>query len=128
MLSAGASPSTSSPTGNYAVSKITIAQVYVLLSTLKAKKDDPAEYENKVNRLNKVRNCPSIAPVAVAGHYCCSSQRPIPMPTTVVQPCLILLHLCLAVIFLYHFFSFPLSKCLSCFPTSRLSFSSPVLT
>ncbi|KAK7698280.1 CCR4-NOT core subunit cdc39 [Diaporthe eres] len=48
------SPSTSSPTGNYAVSKITIAQVYVLLSTLKAKKDDPAEYENKVNRLNKL--------------------------------------------------------------------------
>ena len=39
------------------MSKITIAQVYVLLSTLKAKKDDPAEYENKVNRLNKVRNC-----------------------------------------------------------------------
>lgn len=56
MLSAGASPSTSSPTGNYAVSKITVAQIYVLLSTIKAKKDDPAEWENKVNRLNKVRD------------------------------------------------------------------------
>lgn len=54
VLSAGASPSTSSPTGNYAVSKITVAQIYVLLSTIKAKKDDPVEWENKVNRLNKV--------------------------------------------------------------------------
>lgn len=54
VLSAGASPSTSSPTGNYAVSKITVAQVYVLLSTIKPKKDDPVEYENKLARLNKV--------------------------------------------------------------------------
>jgi hypothetical protein len=56
VLSAGASPSTSSPTGNYAVSKITVAQIYVLLSTIKAKKDDPVEWENKVIRLNKVRD------------------------------------------------------------------------
>lgn len=54
VLSAGASPSTSSPTGNYGLSKITVAQVYVLLSSLKAKKDDPAEYDNKVNRLTKL--------------------------------------------------------------------------
>ncbi|ROW03395.1 hypothetical protein VSDG_01209 [Cytospora chrysosperma] len=56
VLSAGASPSTSSPTGNYAVSKITVAQIYVLLSTIKAKKDDPVEWENKVIRLNKLIN------------------------------------------------------------------------
>lgn len=53
--SAGASPSTSSPTGNYGLSKIAVAQVSVLLSTLKAKKDDPVEYDNKVDRLKKVR-------------------------------------------------------------------------
>lgn len=52
--SAGASPSTSSPTGNYGLSKIAVAQVSVLLSTLKAKKDDPVEYDNKVDRLKKV--------------------------------------------------------------------------
>lgn len=53
-LSAGASPSTSSPTGTSSLSKITIAQVYLLLSTIKEKKDDPADWENKVNRLNKL--------------------------------------------------------------------------
>lgn len=53
--SAGASPSTSSPTGNYGLSKIAAAQVSVLLSTLKAKEDDPVEYENKRNKLRKVR-------------------------------------------------------------------------
>ncbi|KAJ9151406.1 CCR4-Not complex component [Pleurostoma richardsiae] len=54
VLSAGASPSTSSPTGTSSLSKITIAQVYLLLSSFKEKKDDPAELENKVNRLNKL--------------------------------------------------------------------------
>lgn len=55
--SAGASPSTSSPTGNYGLSKIAVAQVSVLLSTLKTKKDDPVEYDNKVDRLKKVCGC-----------------------------------------------------------------------
>lgn len=53
--SAGASPSTSSPTGNYGLSKIAAAQVSVLLSTLRTKQDDPAEYDHKVDRLKKVR-------------------------------------------------------------------------
>ena len=67
-LSAGASPSTSSPTGTSSLSKITIAQVYLLLSTIKEKKDDPADWENKVNRLNKVSTRPgfqSLAPCLV---------------------------------------------------------------
>lgn len=55
MLSAGASPSTSSPTGNYGLTKIAVAQVSVLLSTLKTQKDDPVEYENRLERLKKVR-------------------------------------------------------------------------
>lgn len=101
MLSAGASPSTSSPTGNYAVSKITIAQVYVLLSTLKAKKDDPAEYENKVNRLNKVRNChPELSSLV-------SPRRPTP---TMID-CLFL-HLHIGVVFFHHFLSARCKKCL----------------
>lgn len=54
MLSAGASPSTSSPTGNYGLTKIAVAQVSVLLSTLKTKKDDPVEYDNRLERLKKV--------------------------------------------------------------------------
>ncbi|CAN8098292.1 unnamed protein product [Discula destructiva] len=54
--SAGASPSTSSPTGNYGLSKIAVAQVSVLLSTLKTKQDDPVEYDHKVDRLKKLIN------------------------------------------------------------------------
>lgn len=62
MLSAGVSPSTSSPTGNYGLTKIAVAQVSVLLSTLKTKKDDPVEYENRLERLKKVRYTHSIYP------------------------------------------------------------------
>lgn len=62
MLSAGASPSTSSPTGNYGLTKIAVAQVSVLLSTLKTKKDDPVEYENRLERLKKVRCSTPIHP------------------------------------------------------------------
>ncbi|KAF3761896.1 Not1-domain-containing protein [Cryphonectria parasitica EP155] len=54
VLGAGASPSTSSPTGNYGLSKIAATQVSVLLSTLKTKEDDPVEYENRRKRLNKL--------------------------------------------------------------------------
>ncbi|PHH73494.1 hypothetical protein CDD82_5460 [Ophiocordyceps australis] len=39
LLSAGASPSTSSPTGTNSLTKIVVAQVYLLLSTIKEDKD-----------------------------------------------------------------------------------------
>lgn len=100
MLSAGASPSTSSPTGNYAVSKITVAQVYVLLSTLKAKKDDPAEYENKVNRLNKVRN--GYPPVSSLLPLLLLALPPDPM---VCNGRSLTSYLCIVVIFKHHLLS-----------------------
>lgn len=52
-LSAGASPSTSSPTGT-SVSKISIAQVYLLLSTIKEDKDDPTKWDLHTEQLRKV--------------------------------------------------------------------------
>ncbi|OAA67955.1 ccr4-not transcription complex subunit [Niveomyces insectorum RCEF 264] len=41
----GASPVTGSPTGTSSVSKIVIAQVFVLLSSIKEEKDDPSKWE-----------------------------------------------------------------------------------
>ncbi|EHA56658.1 hypothetical protein MGG_02476 [Pyricularia oryzae 70-15] len=52
-LSAGASPSTSSPTGT-SVSKISIAQVYLLLSTIKEDKDDPTKWDLHTEQLRKL--------------------------------------------------------------------------
>jgi len=54
-LSAGASPSTSSPTGSNSVTKIVVAQVYVLLSTIKEDKDDPSKSDLYTEQLKKVR-------------------------------------------------------------------------
>lgn len=52
-LSAGASPSTSSPTGT-SVSKISVAQVYLLLSTIKEDKEDPTKWDQHTEQLRKV--------------------------------------------------------------------------
>lgn len=53
ILSAGASPSASSPTGTNSLTKIVVAQVYLLLSTIKEDKDR-AKWELQVDQLNKV--------------------------------------------------------------------------
>lgn len=53
-LSAGASPSTSSPTGSSSLTKIAVAQVYLLLSTIKEDKDDPRKWESQTESLRKV--------------------------------------------------------------------------
>lgn len=53
-LSAGASPSTSSPTGTSSLTKIVVAQVYLLLSTIKEDKDDPSKWELHTEQLRKV--------------------------------------------------------------------------
>lgn len=76
--SAGASPSTSSPTGNYGLSKIAVAQVSVLLSTLRAKQDDPTEYDHKVDRLKKVRRRKDGAAIETPKLL---SQHPPPFPS-----------------------------------------------
>ncbi|KAL2208145.1 Not1-domain-containing protein [Sarocladium strictum] len=52
-LSAGASPSTSSPTGTSSLTKIVVAQVYLLLSTIKEDKDR-AKFELQVDQLRKL--------------------------------------------------------------------------
>ncbi|KAL8305261.1 hypothetical protein RB600_008238 [Gaeumannomyces tritici] len=52
-LSAGASPSTSSPTGT-SVSKISVAQVYLLLSTIKEDKEDPTKWDQHTEQLRKL--------------------------------------------------------------------------
>jgi len=52
-LSAGASPSTSSPTGN-TLTKIVVAQVYLLLSTIREDKDDPHKWDAQTESLRKV--------------------------------------------------------------------------
>lgn len=58
VLSAGASPSTSSPTGANPLTKIVVAQVYLLLSTIKEDKDR-ARWELQVEQLHKVTSpCP----------------------------------------------------------------------
>ncbi|KAK4100574.1 Not1-domain-containing protein [Parathielavia hyrcaniae] len=53
-LSAGASPSTSSPTGSNSLTKIAVAQVYLLLSTIKEDKDDPRKWESQIESLRKL--------------------------------------------------------------------------
>ncbi|PFH62217.1 hypothetical protein XA68_14624 [Ophiocordyceps unilateralis] len=53
VLSAGASPSTSSPTGTNSLTKIVVAQVYLLLSTIKEDKDR-AKWEIQVDQLRKL--------------------------------------------------------------------------
>lgn len=53
-LSAGATPSTSSPTGSSSLTKIAVAQVYLLLSTIKEDKDDPRKWESQIESLRKV--------------------------------------------------------------------------
>ncbi|KAK4130978.1 Not1-domain-containing protein [Trichocladium antarcticum] len=53
-LSAAASPSTSSPTGSNSLSKIAIAQVYLLLSTIKEDKDDTRKWESQIESLRKL--------------------------------------------------------------------------
>lgn len=57
-LSAGASPSTSSPTGTSSLTKIVVAQVYLLLSTIKEDKDR-AKFELQVDQLRKVSRSPA---------------------------------------------------------------------
>ena len=53
-VSAGASPSASSPTGANALTKIVVAQVYLLLSTIKEDKDDPSKWDVHTEQLRKV--------------------------------------------------------------------------
>lgn len=55
-LSATASPSTSSPTGTNPLIKIVVAQVYLLLSTIK--EDDRSKREPQADQLRKVRFIP----------------------------------------------------------------------
>ncbi len=55
-LSAGASPGASSPTGS--LIKIVVAQVYLLLSTIKEDKDDPSKWDQHIEQLRKVRDTP----------------------------------------------------------------------
>lgn len=58
-LSAGASPSTSSPTGNASsLAKIAVTQVSLLLSTIKDDKDK-AKFETQIEQLRKVSMCVS---------------------------------------------------------------------
>ncbi|KAL1873111.1 hypothetical protein VTK73DRAFT_1116 [Phialemonium thermophilum] len=53
-VSAGASPSTSSPTGTNSLTKIVVAQVYLLLSTIKEDRDDPSKWELHSEQLKKL--------------------------------------------------------------------------
>jgi len=53
-VSAGASPSANSPTGSNALTKIVVAQVYLLLSTIKEDKDDPSKWDVHTEQLRKV--------------------------------------------------------------------------
>jgi CCR4-NOT transcription complex subunit 1 len=52
-FSAGASPSTNSPTGSNSLTKIVVAQVYLLLSTIKDDKDN-TKWEQQAEQLRKV--------------------------------------------------------------------------
>jgi CCR4-NOT transcription complex subunit 1 len=57
-FSAGASPSTNSPTtGSNPLAKIVVAQVYLLLSTIKEDKDR-TKWEQQAEQLRKVCICP----------------------------------------------------------------------
>ncbi|KAL2119748.1 hypothetical protein VTJ04DRAFT_6709 [Mycothermus thermophilus] len=53
-LSTGASPSTSSPTQSSSLTKIAVAQVYLLLSTIKEDKDDPNKFQSQIESLRKL--------------------------------------------------------------------------
>lgn len=57
-LTAGASPSTSSPTGPSSLVKIAVAQVYLLLGAIKEDKDR-AKWETQAEQLQKVAFPPS---------------------------------------------------------------------
>jgi hypothetical protein len=52
-FSAGASPNTNSPTGSNSLAKIVVAQVYLLLSTIKEDKDR-TKWEQQAEQLRKV--------------------------------------------------------------------------
>ncbi|KAK2591660.1 CCR4-NOT core subunit cdc39 [Conoideocrella luteorostrata] len=54
IFSAGASPSTSSPTGTNSVTKIVIAQVYLLLSTIKEDPLDRTKFDTQEDQLRKL--------------------------------------------------------------------------
>ena len=62
-LSSGASPSASSPTGTSSLTKIVVAQVYLLLSTIKEDKDDQSKWDLHTESLRKVSetNCIAVA-------------------------------------------------------------------
>lgn len=72
VLSAGASPSTSSPTGTNSLIKIVVAQVYLLLSTIKEDKDR-AKWELQVDQLKKVSLVPLCSAIASSFDTLCSS-------------------------------------------------------
>jgi CCR4-NOT transcription complex subunit 1 len=52
-FSAGASPSTNSPTGSSSLAKIAVAQVYLLLGTIKEDKDH-RKWDSQAEQLRKV--------------------------------------------------------------------------
>lgn len=56
--SAGPSPSTSTPTGSNSLTKIVVAQVYLLLSTIKEDKDR-TKWEAQAEQLRKVGSYPA---------------------------------------------------------------------
>ncbi|KAL5315548.1 hypothetical protein ACEPPN_016416 [Leptodophora sp. 'Broadleaf-Isolate-01'] len=53
-FSAGASPSTNSPTGSNSLTKIVVAQVYLLLSTIKEDNKDRTKWEQQAEQLRKL--------------------------------------------------------------------------
>ncbi|KAI9051160.1 hypothetical protein LZ554_005262 [Drepanopeziza brunnea f. sp. 'monogermtubi'] len=53
-FSAGASPSTNSPTGSNSLTKIVVAQVYLLLSTIKEESKDRTKWEQQAEQLRKL--------------------------------------------------------------------------
>ncbi|KAL2062974.1 hypothetical protein VTL71DRAFT_6046 [Oculimacula yallundae] len=53
-FSAGASPSTNSPTGSNSLTKIVVAQVYLLLSTIKEDNKDRSKWEQQAEQLRKL--------------------------------------------------------------------------
>lgn len=63
-LSAGASPSANSPTGS-TLTKIAVAQVYLLLSTIKVDKDDPHKWDAQTESLRKVRSPSPLPPLSL---------------------------------------------------------------
>lgn len=54
ILSAGASPSTNSPTGTNSLTKIVVLQVYLLLSTIKEDPLDSSKFDTQEEQLRKV--------------------------------------------------------------------------